>query len=138
MAEQSRPTLTLTFKASGEVARRRAVTFAGAQATVAGSKVAGVAATDADDGEDFAVVVGGSVVVESGGAFSVGAGLAVDSAGRAVAAAALTVASGATPVTSTAANGAILAGGEPPQFVFADALEAALAAGDFVEVLLRR
>jgi hypothetical protein len=138
MAEQSRPTLTLTLKAAGVVARHRAVTFGGAQATVAGSKVAGIAATAAADGEHFAVNVGGSVVVESGGGFSAGAGLAVDSQGRAVAAAALTVASGATPVTSTAANGAILTGGELPQFVFADALETASGAGELVEALLRR
>jgi hypothetical protein len=138
MARQSVPTLTLTMKASGAVTTNRAVTLAGAQATVAASKVAGIAAAAAADGGDFAVFAGGTTVVESGGAFTVGAGLVVDTQGRAVAAAALTVAAGATAVTSTAANGPILSGGEPPQFVLADALEAAGGAGAFVEVLLRR
>ena len=41
-------------------------------------------------------------------------------------------------MTSSAANGAILAGGDPPQFVFADAMEAAADAGKMIEVLLRR
>jgi hypothetical protein len=73
----------------------------------------------------------------------------------------LTVDAGDTPVTSAAANGAVisaaeglvalsaagvlpittaqaaLSGGELPQFVFADALEASGGAGEFVEVLLR-
>lgn len=125
MAQQSAPVLDLTFHASGAVVGRRCVTFAGAQATVAGSKVAGVARTIAANGEAFAVALVGTVVVEAGAEIAVGDGP-------------LTVAAGATPVTSSAANGAILAGGDPPQFVFADAMEAATGAGEMIEVLLRR
>lgn len=138
MAQQSAPVLDLTFRASGAVAARRCVTFAGAQATVAGSKVAGVARTLASDGEVFAVAVVGTAVIETGAAVAVGDGLVVDSQGRAVPASPLTVATGGTAVTSSAANGAILAGGDPPQFVFADAMEAAIGAGKVIEVLLRR
>lgn len=138
MAQQSAPVLDLTFRASGAVAARRCVTFAGAQATVAGSKIAGVARTLAANGEAFAVAVVGTVVVETGAEVAVGDGLAVDSQGRAVPAGAVTVAAGGTAVTSSAANGAILAGGELPQFVFADAMEAAPGAGKMIEVLLRR
>ena len=56
-----------------------------------------------------------------------------------VTATALQIAAGATPMTSTAANGAtVITGGEPPQFVVGDAMQAAGAAGEFIEVLLRR
>ena len=138
MAQQSAPVLDLTFRAGGAVAARRCVTFAGAQATVAGSKVAGVARTLAANGEAFAVAAVGTVVVETGAEVAVGDGLVVDSQGRAVPASPLTVAAGATAMTSSAANGAVLAGGDPPQFVFADAMEAATGAGKMIEVLLRR
>ena len=138
MAQQSASVLGLTFRASGAVAARRCVTFAGAQATVAGSKIAGVARTLAADGEAFAVAVVGTVVVETGAEVAVGDGLVTDSQGRAVPASPLTVAAGGTAVTSSAANGAILAGGDPPQFVFADAIEAASGPGKMIEVLLRR
>ncbi len=138
MAQQSAPVLDLTFRASGAVAARRCVTFAGAQATAAGSKIAGVARTIAANGEAFAVAVVGTVVVEAGAEIAVGDGLVTDAQGRAVPASPLTVAAGATAMTSSAANGAVLAGGDPPQFVFADAMEAATGAGKMIEVLLRR
>jgi hypothetical protein len=51
----------------------------------------------------------------------------------------LTIVAGATPVTSTAANGAtILTGSDMPGFAIGDALQAATAAGQFIEILLRR
>lgn len=138
MPKQSIPLLSLMLMASGAVAQFRGVGFSGAQATVQGQKIQGIARTAAADTEKFTADVSGTVIVESGGAFSIGDSLMMDSAGRAIAASALAVASGATPVTSSAANGAILVGGDAPQFVFADALEAATGAGQFVEVLMRR
>ena len=51
---------------------------------------------------------------------------------------ALGVAAGATAVMASAANGAVLTGADMPEYVFADALEASGAAGNLVEVLLRR
>jgi hypothetical protein len=45
---------------------------------------------------------------------------------------------GGTQVTSTAANGAIITGADTPIFAVGDVLQAATAAGQFVEILLRR
>ncbi|PTM95068.1 capsid cement protein [Mycoplana dimorpha] len=140
MGQQSIPTLSLTYRASGAVSQRRAVGLNGAQASVAGQKVLGVAPRPAADGEHSDATVAGTAVIETGGAFAIGASLVVDTQGRAVASTGkLAIAAGATPVTSTAANGnTVLTGGELPEFVFADALEPSSAAGAFVEVLLRR
>ena len=76
--------------------------------------------------------IGGGIVFNSmaliGGGVHMGAHVA-----------ALAVAAGATAVTSAAANGAAaISGGEPPQYVVGDALQAATAAGQLVEILLRR
>lgn len=137
---QSYDLLTLRVLSTGAIARGRGVTFAGAQASAAGGKIKGIAqhaATAA--GQDVAVVVSGTAIVETGAAISLGASLTMDAQGRAVPAAALAVASGATAMTSAAANGAAaLTGGDAPQFVFGDADQAATAAGQFIEVLLRR
>jgi hypothetical protein len=130
--------LDLTVIASGAVARGRLVTFGGAQITAAGAKALGAAKFAAADGEPLTVTVSGTAVVEAGGAIAQGASVTVDASGRVVTASPMTVATGATAVTSSAANGAILAGGDPPQFIFGDALMAAGAAGAFIEVLLRR
>lgn len=140
MSLQSIPTLVLTFTASGAVAARRAVGFTGAQAGAAGQKVMGVSPRAAASGELSEVVASGTATVETGGAFAQGASLIVDAQGRAVASSgALNIKEGATAVTSTAVAGAaLLAGGDMPEFVFADALEASGGAGAFVEVLLRR
>lgn len=140
MSRQSIPLLVLTFIASGAVAANRAVGFGGAQATVAGQKVMGISPRAAVDGAASDVVASGTVVVETGGAFSAGASLVVDAQGRAVASTgALAVKAGATAVTSSAASGAsILQGADLPEFIFADALEESTGAGKFVEVLLRR
>ncbi len=140
MAKQSIAILPLTFLASGAVAAHRAVGFNGAQATVQGQKVMGVSPRPVDSGYHSDVTAVGTAVIETGGIFSAGASLIVDSQGRAIASSGkLELAAGATAVTSSAANGnTIFAGGDMPEFVFADALEASGGAGAFVEVLLRR
>ncbi len=137
--QQSIALLTLTIAASGAVARARAVGFDGAQATVQGQKVFGVATTDAADGVDMAVTTNGTAVIETGAAVAVGDSLIVDADGRAIPATGdLSVAAGATGVTSSAANGAILAGADLPEYVFADAIWDAAGSGEFIEVMLRR
>lgn len=140
MAKQSIALLSLTFLAAGAVIAHRAVGFNGAQATMQGQKVMGVSPRPVDSGQYSDATAAGTAVIETGGPFAAGASLIVDSQGRAIASAGkLAVAAGATPVTSSAANGnTILTGGELPEFVFADALEASGGAGVFVEVLLRR
>lgn len=147
MSRQAHGILTLTVLAAGAITAHRAVGYDGAQATVAGQKVLGIAETDVVDATHGAVTTMGTAVVESGAAIAAGDPLVVDAQGRAVAASALAVANptvdaGATAVTSTAANGAIvtqgaITGGVLPQYVFADALQAASAAGEFIEVRLR-
>lgn len=138
MSKQSISLLYLPFTASGAVAAYRAVTFAGAQATTQGEKVAGVARYAAEDTKDFAATVKGTAVIESGAAISVGDSLIVDAQGRAIpTTGALGVDAGATQVTSSAANGAILTGADLPEYVFADAMQEAADAGEFIEVLLR-
>jgi len=135
---QSITTLSLTRPASGAITARRAVGFDGAQATVQGQKIMGIAHTDAADGEDLTLDVRGTAVIEAGAAINIGDSLIVDAQGRAIPTTGnLAVAAGATAVSSTAANGEILTGGDLPEYVFADALEAATAAGEFIEVLLR-
>lgn len=140
MPQQSITTLKLSIAAAGVVAAYRAVGFDGAQATVQGQKIQGVAEyAVAAAGVMLAVGVAGTVIVESGGIINKGDSLIVDNQGRAIVSTGkLGVAAGATAVTSTAANGQILTGGDSPEFVFADALAAATAAGQFIEVLLRR
>lgn len=137
--KNSSPLQALTFIANGAIAAYRAVGFDGAQATVQGQKIRGVSPRDVADGQASDAVVSGTTVIEAGGAFAKGDSLIVDSSGRAIkVTGALKVATGATQVTSSAANGAILTGSDMPEYVFADAEEAASGAGDFVEVLLRR
>ncbi len=136
---QSRSIFTLSVLSAGAVSRGRAVTFGGGQVAAAGAKALGIARTAATAaGQDVQVAVIGTAVAEAGAAIAVGDSLVADAQGRLVPALPLRVAAGATGVTSTAANGAILTGGDPPQAVVADALEAAGAAGAFVEVLLRQ
>ena len=138
MPTQSITLLSLTATASGAVTERRAVKFSGAQADTQGEKVLGVAHQGAADGKDFAVDVRGTAVIEAGAAIAVGESLIVDTQGRAIpATGSLAIVAGATAVTSSAANGQILEGADLPEHVFADALQAAAAAGDLIEVLLR-
>ena len=139
MPTQKAPLQTLTFHASGAVAAYRAIGFNDAQATVQGQKVKGVSNRAAADGEYADADTSGTTTAEAGGGFVIGASLIVDNQGRAIASTgSLAVKAGATAVTSSAANGAILQGGDAPEYVFADALETASGAGDLVEVLLRR
>ena len=139
MSKQAHSLRDETFIASTAIAEFRAVGFDGAQATVQGQKVVGVAKHDANIGDAMAVGILGSVTIEAGAAIAIGDGLIVDVNGRAIPTTGeITLDAGATAVTSTAANGAIMSGGEMPEYVFADALEVATAAGDFIEVLLRR
>jgi hypothetical protein len=140
MAKQSIPNFVLSYRAAAAVTRYRAVGFDNVQASVAGQKIKGVTERDAVSGDTSDLTVSGTVVVETGGAFGEGASLIVDNQGRAVVSAGkMAVAAGGTPMTSAAANGvAVLTGGDTPEFVFADALEASTGAGQFVEVLLRR
>ena len=140
MARQSAPLQALTYIATAAHPAYRGIGFSGALASAAGQKILGVSQRASEGaGKANDAVVAGTTIIEAGGEFAVGASLIVDAQGRAVAASALAVAAGATAVTSGAANGsAVLSGGDLPQFVFADALEASGGAGEFVEVLLRR
>lgn len=173
MDYQHQPLRAETVIAAAAITAHRGVGFDGAQATVAGQKILGVAQVGALEGEALALTSMGLAYIETGGAITKGAAVRVDASGRAVAAAALAVANptveltldidvtatvnaGATPVTSGAANGAIITasaadgdssaaatqgaitGGYLPQFVLGDALDAASGAGEFIRVLLRR
>ena len=136
---QQSPSLTLTKTANGAVTMFRCVTFTGAQATAQGAKVLGISQNCVADGTTFAVVASGTAIIEAGNPIAIGASLICDNQGRAIpSTGTLAVVAGATAMTSTAANGAVLQGGDSPEYVFADALEAAVGAGARIEVLLRR
>ncbi|MGA1856929.1 capsid cement protein [Azospirillum sp. 11R-A] len=132
--------MSLSWRATASVAACRCVGFDGAQIGVKGAKVAGVSDYSAAEGEMFAATCVGTAMVEAGAAFNPGDSLIADAQGRAIPATGpLAVKAGATAVTSTAANGAaVLQGADLPEFVFADALEAATGPGQRVEVLFRR
>ena len=146
-------------RAVGLVAPPSTTYITGQQATVAGQKIAGIARRDAASGAFTDITCIGTAVCEAGAAISVGSRVQCDAVGRVITATGvssaqgaigigtLAVAAGATAVTSTAANGAILtgvptvgsptiSGGDLPIFVFGMALQAASAAGDFIEVLI--
>jgi len=111
---ESNVILSATVEASGAVAAHRAVTFTRTQATTLGEKVHGVSRTNASDGQSLTVDVIGYVIVQSGGAVSLGDELVTDTQGRAV-------------VNPTV-------GGE---YVFAEAVEAASGADKLIKALLR-
>lgn len=138
MSQQNISVLTLTLIASGAVTANRAIGFDGAQATVQAAKIMGASVTDAVSGSAVAVITHGSAIMESGAVIAVGDSLVTDAQGRVIPANSLALESGAVAVTSSGANGAILEGGDLPEFVFADAMAAASAAGIMIEVLLRR
>lgn len=136
---QSVSILALTLRASGNVLPYRCVGFGDGQIAAQGAKVKGVSDYGAVVGELYAATVVGTAIVETGAAIAVGDALIADVQGRAIPSTGpLAVKAGATAVTSVAANGPILQGGDPSEFVFADALEAASGPGKFIEILLRR
>lgn len=137
MGLQARDIYSLSFIAPSAVAAYRGVDFTGAQIATQGAAIAGISKRGAASGAGFEAAVIGTAVCEAGAQITVGQALQMDNQGRVIPADNLTVAAGATPVTSTAANGAVLAGGVPPEAVIGHALEAAGAAGAFIEVLLR-
>jgi len=149
--------LDLSTVASTAVVPYRGIGFNGEQIAVANAKIMGISKHAAAIGEPLEIGTLGTMTVESGAASAKGTALVMDATGRVIAASMLTaaapgigslaVAVGAVAVTSTAANGAILtgapaapalSGGDLPQFVVGHALEAATAAGQYVEVLLSR
>jgi len=139
MSKQKISLMALTFKSALAVAAFRAIAGDGAQATAPGQKVVGVSHAAAVADENFAADVIGTTIIETGAAIAINDSLIVDSQGRAIpSTGALNIAAGAVAVTGTAANGAILAGGDMPEYVFADPLQIASASGQFIEVLLRR
>lgn len=110
MSQQAISCLTLTALLTGTVAANRFVTAAGAQAG-ADANTLGVARTAGVSGERVAVDVLGTAIVEAGAAVAAGATIKADASGR-----------GITWVSSGAKVGL--------------ALQAASAAGQFIEVLL--
>ncbi|MBS3936002.1 MAG: DUF2190 family protein [Sulfuritalea sp.] len=110
MGMQSTPVLTLTLTLTGNVGAHRLVTPAGVQAG-ADAVAIGAARSAGVSGERIPVDVKGTAVVETGAAIAAGATLKADASGRVIAWA-----------TAGAKVGF--------------ALEAATAAGQFIEVLL--
>lgn len=110
MSKQSIAVLTLSIQASGAIVANRFVTPAGDQAE-ADENTLGVARSNAADGEQVAVDVLGTAVVEAGAAIAAGATVKSNAAGKAI-----------TWASSGAKVGI--------------ALEAATGDGSFIEVLL--
>jgi len=138
MSQQNISVLALSIVAAGTLASRRLVGYDGLQASVQGQKIMGVARTDAVSGDAVPIDVVGTAVIEAGGVVAVGDAVISDNVGRAIAGAGeIAIGAGAVAMTSSAANGAILTGGELPEMVVGHALQAAAAAGDFIEVLLK-
>lgn len=140
---------TLNAVATSAIAQYRCVGFDDAQINAIGADVKGISKRPAAIGEAVELAAIGTAIIESGGAFAVGAPLMADALGRVVVGAAmsvgigtLAVGAGAVAVTSSAANGAILtgapaiAGCELPQHLVGYALTASTAAGQFIEVKL--
>lgn len=137
MGQQAVSVLDLSCIATAAVAQYRGVDFSDVQIAVAGAKPKGISKRPAAIGEPFECVSYGTATCEAGAAIAKGAALTMDATGRVVTASNVIIAAGATAVTSAAANGAgTIAGGVLPQFVVGYALEAAGAAGAFIEVLL--
>ena len=85
MPRQSLATLTLSFTATAPITVCRACGFDGAMVAAAGAKVFGVSDQTLKIGEAGTLTVAGTTVIETGGAFPVGASLVTDAQGRAVA-----------------------------------------------------
>ncbi len=141
MSRQSVSIFSPSVIAAGAITVYRCVGFDGAQATTQGQKVLGVARqAAAAAGEAIPVDSLGTAVIETGGAFAVGDSVICDNQGRAIKTTGkLAIAAGATQVTSVAANGVTaLVGGDTPEWIVGDALQASAGAGAFVEIMLRR
>lgn len=76
--------MATTVQATAALPRLRFVTFAGG-VPAAGARTLGVAAVNADNGEQTPVNTHGELLVESGGAITVGAEVETDNVGRAIA-----------------------------------------------------
>lgn len=115
MSSQKFTLYTHTVTASGTVSAHRFVGFDGAQVAASGGKALGVATFDATDGQDLAVDVIGTTVVETAGAIDPGDDVVSDASGKAI----------VNPEVGT-------------EIVAARALDTANGAGEFIEVLLVR
>lgn len=140
MTKQNISILELSLIAAGVITQYRGVGFDGNQATVQGQKIMGIAkfAVPAA-GDDATLWCKGTAVCEAGAAINVGDSLIMDAEGRVIPSTSkLKIAAGAVAVTSVAANGLTdIVGGDSPEQVIGDAMQAAAAAGAFIEVLLR-
>lgn len=110
MSQQSIALLTLTITAAGAIAANRFVTPLGAQAGADANAIGVSRVAAAAVGEKIPVDMIGTTTVEAGAAIAAGATLKSDATGRAI--------------TWAAAGGRL-----------AIALEAASAAGEFIEIL---
>jgi hypothetical protein len=131
--------LSLTYTSViNPITANRFVGFDGEQATVAGQKVAGVAEYGQLVGTPYSATAKGTAWIEAAGAIAIGDSLVSDNVGRATQATPLKIATGAVAMTSVAANGAgDIAGSQTPEFYVGEAISAASAAGQFVEILLK-
>lgn len=136
MGQQAVELLSLSFIATAVVTAYRGVDDNGVQIATQGAMCAGIAKRPAAIGDAFEAAAIGTATCEAGAPITKGQFLQMDNVGRVIPATAAAIAAGATAVTSTAANGAIISGGYLPQAVIGRALEAAAAAGDFIEVFL--
>lgn len=127
----------LTLKAGAAVTKYRFIGYNG-QHCAAGAAAVGVSYFDAATGDPITIYPAGNIVpIEAGAAFTIGSQLMSDGNGKAITATAVTIAAGATAVTSAAANGAgTIAGASLPSCVNAMAMQAAVASGDIVSVLV--
>jgi len=136
MSKLGNSLLSLGAAATGTVTERRFVGFDDLQASVQGQKIKGISEYAAVAGDQFVVTAKGTAFVETGGIISVGDPIISDSQGRAITGSTIAIGAGATAVTSSAAAGAILTGSQTPDYRVGYALEAASAAGQFIEILI--
>jgi hypothetical protein len=135
----SRPLLTGTVQAGGNITAQRFIGFDGNQAATQGQKVRGVARFAGVAGDYITVDELGTALVECGAALNPGDAIITDNQGRAIKANNLAIAAGATAVTSAAANGANdITGSELAEYQIGRALGTTTEAGQFVEILFGR
>jgi hypothetical protein len=133
---QSNPLLALTVTPVAVVPACRAVGYDGELIDTEGNQVFGVSQYLIPAGRAGAVTVAGTACIETGAAVAVGDALIADDEGRAIPAAALAIQSGVTALTSTLSTGNFV-GAILPQHIFAGAMEAATASGQYIQILLR-